>query len=225
MSLPRLVQVSIVLLLLQISATSAEPIIIQGSTTFARHLLANQKEKLEADSGQTISLIPNKSLPGIVALVEGRAHVAMISAPLENELAALKELLPTAPDQSLIAHEIKRVPVAIVVNPENRVRRASLDQIKGIWLGEITNWSELGVRISGSARCWSVAAVASRLSFRINCWVANSRCHRQRCSQKLRCNWSRSSSKSRVSSALRSRSLPGRGVCPNSRPNKRSFKS
>jgi phosphate transport system substrate-binding protein len=145
MRLPRLFLTSGFLLLVHLqTAVSADPVIIQGSTTFARHLLANQKQKLEADSGQEISLIPNKSLPGIVALLEGRAHVAMISAPLETELAALKELRPDAPIGRLIGHEIRRVPVAIIVNEANPVRRASLDQIKKILLGEIVNWSELG---------------------------------------------------------------------------------
>jgi hypothetical protein len=92
MRLHRLFQVNSLLLLVQLqsAAALADPIIIQGSTTFARHLLANQKQKLEADSGQKIALIPNKSLPGLVALLEGRAHIAMISAPLESELAELK---------------------------------------------------------------------------------------------------------------------------------------
>jgi phosphate transport system substrate-binding protein len=145
MPLHRLLQLSISLCLAQLPAVClADPIIIQGSTTFARHLLANQKQKLEADSGQEIALIPNKSLPGMIALLEGRAHIAMISAPLETELSVLKQLRPEAPVQHFRGHEIRRVPVAIIVNPANPVRSATLDQVRGILLGKITNWSELG---------------------------------------------------------------------------------
>src|SRR5829696_2974678 len=114
MSARRLLQLGIFLFLVQLPSLSlAEPIIMQGSTTFARHLLANQKQKLEADSGQEIVLIPNESLPGMVALLEGRAHIAMISAPLETELAPLKLLRREAPVQTLLGHEIRRVPVSI----------------------------------------------------------------------------------------------------------------
>jgi phosphate transport system substrate-binding protein len=124
--------------------TLADPIIIQGSTTFARHLLANQKQKLEADSGVEIALIPNKSLPGMVALLDGRAQMAMISAPLETEIEGLKKIRPDAPVQHFLGHEIRRVPVSIIVHPDNTVSRATLRQIKEILLGKITNWSELG---------------------------------------------------------------------------------
>ena len=52
MSALRSLQIGIFLCVLQAPAPIlADPIIIQGSTTFARHLLANQKQKLEADSG------------------------------------------------------------------------------------------------------------------------------------------------------------------------------
>jgi phosphate transport system substrate-binding protein len=145
MSAQRLLQLGIFLSLVQLpTLTLADPIIIQGSTTFARHLLANQKQKLEADSRQEIALIPNKSLPGMIALLEGRAHMAMISAPLDTELSALKKLRPDAPVHRFVGHEVRRVPVAIIVNPANPVRKATVDQIRGILLGKITNWSELG---------------------------------------------------------------------------------
>jgi len=145
MSAKQLLQVGVALFLIQLpTLTFADPITMQGSTTFARHLLANQKHKLEADSGQEIALIPNKSLPGLIALLDGRAHIAMISAPLETEFSALTQLRPEAPLGRLRQHEIRRVPVAIIVNPVNPVRRATVDQIRSILLGKITNWSELG---------------------------------------------------------------------------------
>ena len=61
---------------------NADSIMIQGSTTFARHILAQQEYRLDALSGHHVTVVPNKSLPGLIALIEGRAHLAMISAPL-----------------------------------------------------------------------------------------------------------------------------------------------
>ena len=71
--------------------------------------------------------------------------MAMISAPLETEIEGLKKLRPDAAVRPrFLGHEIKRVPVAIIVHPANPVHRATLGTVKEILLGKITNWSELG---------------------------------------------------------------------------------
>ena len=133
-----------VLYTLLAGTANADPVIIQGSTTFARHILMQQEDRLDALSAHHVTVIPNKSLPGLIALMEGRAHIAMISAPLQTELAALSRAMPGISAEHLIAHEIGRVKVSIIVHARNKVRKASLDDIRRILVGEITNWSELG---------------------------------------------------------------------------------
>lgn len=101
---------------------SANTLILQGSTTFARHLLTpEQQVKIEIESGQVLTVIPNRSMLGIMGLIEGRAHMAMLSAPLKTELATLERALPGLPVDQIKAHEISRVRIAIVVNPANTV--------------------------------------------------------------------------------------------------------
>lgn len=127
------------------SGASADPLILQGSTTFARHLLnEDQKNKIETDSGHELTVIPNKSMPGLIELMEGRAHLAMISAPLDVEAAALKAAMPGLGLDRLRAHEISRVRISVVVNKANDVRKASVAQVRKVLTGEITNWSTLG---------------------------------------------------------------------------------
>jgi len=121
----------------------AGTLIIQGSTTFARHLLDNKTAEIEAASGQKLTVIPNKSVPGLIALQEGRADIAMISAPLENELRSSNAMDQLASTKFRV-HEIARVRIAIVVNSANKVRAATADQVTKILNGEIKNWSELG---------------------------------------------------------------------------------
>jgi phosphate transport system substrate-binding protein len=133
-----------VLYALLAGTASADSINIQGSTTFARHILAQQEQRLDALSGHHVTVIPNKSLPGLIALMEGRAHLAMISAPLQTELAALNKAMPGFSPDNLVVHEIGRVKVSIVVHARNKVRKASLNDIRRILVGEIANWSELG---------------------------------------------------------------------------------
>lgn len=122
---------------------SADSLVIQGSTTFARHILTQQEQRVEALSGHHVTVVPNKSLPGLIALMEGRAQMAMISAPLQTELTALNSAMPGVSADNLIAHEIGRVRVSVVVNARNKVRKASLNDIRRMLVGEITNWSEL----------------------------------------------------------------------------------
>jgi phosphate transport system substrate-binding protein len=103
-----------------------------------------QKAAIEAESKHELTVIPNKSLPGVIALMEGRAHLAMISSPLEKDVEALEKLFPGSGYDRLQAHEILRTRIAIGVHPSNSVRKASLDQIKHVLLGTKKNWRELG---------------------------------------------------------------------------------
>jgi phosphate transport system substrate-binding protein len=122
----------------------AEPLILQGATTFNRRIMEPHEATIEAKSGQEITVIPNRTMLGIIALMEGRAHMAMISAPLESEVARLKKAMPGLDYQRLQSFEISSTRVAFVVNSANTVRKASLAQVKKILTGEITDWSALG---------------------------------------------------------------------------------
>ena len=122
----------------------AETLIVQGSTTFARRLMEPHKAAIEAISTHELTLIPNKSMPGLIALLEGRAHMAMISASLKSETDALQQVMPGLAYDRLQAHQVLNTRVAFGIHPSNRVRKASLNQIRKILLGEITDWSALG---------------------------------------------------------------------------------
>jgi phosphate transport system substrate-binding protein len=140
-----LLRVSIVMAAALASWTAAaDTLVVQGSTTFNRRVLLAHQTAIEVASGQTLTVIPNKSTPGLIALFEGRAQLAMISAPLASEIEAVRRLAPAMPCERLHGFEITATRIAIGVHPSNPVRQASLDDIKRILLGEITNWKELG---------------------------------------------------------------------------------
>ncbi len=126
------------------SAAFAETLIIQGSTTFNRRIIEPHKAQIEAMSKHELTVIPNKSLPGLIALLEGRAHLAMISASLKTEIQALEKSMPGLSYELLRAHEIATTRVSIALHPSNPVRKASLNQIRKVLLGETSNWKELG---------------------------------------------------------------------------------
>ena len=120
------------------------PLILQGSTTFNRRVMEPYEAAIEAKSGQDITVIPNRTMLGIIALLEGRAHMAMISASLESEIGKMKKAMPGLDYDRLKVFEISSTRVAFVVNPAIPLGKASLDQIKKILTGQITNWNALG---------------------------------------------------------------------------------
>jgi phosphate transport system substrate-binding protein len=143
-----LMLVAALLLMEAATAAAADPLIVQGSTTFARRLMEPFKGAIEADAGHELTVIPNKSRPGLIALLEGRAHMAMISDALPTEVKALQQVMPGLPYGRLQVHDIQQTRIAVAVHPSNTTRRATLDQVRKIILGEITDWAQLG----GAAR-------------------------------------------------------------------------
>jgi len=126
------------------SAASADLITVQGSTTFARRLLQPHQAELEAMTGHQFSIIPNKSGPGLLALLEGRADLVMLSAPVDAEAGHLRRTKPELPYEKLRSHEVDRTRVSVAVHPDNPVRSATLSQVKDILQGNIASWRELG---------------------------------------------------------------------------------
>jgi phosphate transport system substrate-binding protein len=121
-------------------------VIIHGSTTFARLIMEPHKGTIEQLSKHEITLIPNKSLPGLIALIEGRAQMSMISSPLKSDIIALEKVMPGLDYGRLQAHAIHTTRIAIAIHHTNGVRQTSLDQIRKVLSREITNWSALGGR-------------------------------------------------------------------------------
>ena len=123
---------------------TAETVIIQGSTTFNSRLLEPYKAAIESMAGLSLQVIPNKSLNGLIALLDGRAHLAMVSAPLEKELVPLRASYNASALGRLQGHQIANSRIAFALHPSNPVRKASLDTIRRILAGNIVNWHEIG---------------------------------------------------------------------------------
>src|SRR5262249_31315811 len=98
------------------SAAAAHPLVVQGSTTFNRRVMEPHQAEIEAASGQRLTVIPNKTTPGLVALLEGRAQMTMISAPLANELDELRKVMPNCACDRLTAFEVTSTRIAIGVH-------------------------------------------------------------------------------------------------------------
>ena len=122
----------------------ADPLLMQGASTVNRQIMEPFHGEIERLSGQVLTVIPNRSTLGLIALLEGRAHIAMISASLESESANLQRSMPGLPFDKLKSYEIKRTRVGIGVHSSNPVRSATREQLVKILEGKIDNWKALG---------------------------------------------------------------------------------
>lgn len=127
-----------------ISAARADNLVLQGSTTFTTGVAQPFASAVEAQTGQHLEIIPNKSSLGLLALFEHKADLAMISTTLEREVEILRKSDPGLPFQRLKAFEIVRTRAALVIHPDNPIRTARLKDIGKILTGEISNWKQLG---------------------------------------------------------------------------------
>ena len=135
---------SALILAASVTSAAAEQLILQGSSTFNREIMEPFQSVIETGSKHELTVIPNRTMLGMIALMEGRAHMAMISAPLKNEVEILQKAKPGLAYDKLQSHLIQSTRIAIGVNKLNPVRTLSIDLIKQILTGQVTNWSALG---------------------------------------------------------------------------------
>jgi phosphate transport system substrate-binding protein len=87
---------------------------------------------------------PTKSSQGLLGLFMRSGDFAMISGPLQNEIAALKPNDPDLPYGRLETFNIADTRMAFAVNRDNPLREISDDAMRRILRGEVTNWREVG---------------------------------------------------------------------------------
>ena len=118
------------------SATAApsSKIILVGSTSvdpLAQKLAEAYKAKTP---DVEIEIQAVGSSAGIKAAIDGSATIGMSSRELKEEEIA----------EGATPHIICRDGIAVAVNPENPVQNLSKEQVQKIFMGEITNWKEVG---------------------------------------------------------------------------------
>jgi len=124
-----------------IGNTNAEDsITINGSTTVLPIAQKAAEEFMKKNSEINISVRGTGSGDGIKALIDGSTNIANASRQMkssEKEDAKKKGISP-------IEHIVAMDAIAMIVNPENPVTNLTKNQIKDIYIGNISNWKELG---------------------------------------------------------------------------------
>ena len=129
-----------------VTSSSAATLTIAGSTTFNTAVMVPHQKAIEAATGDTLVIVPNRTELGVKLLLEHSADLAMISTKLASVSRALQANDPTLPVDRLVSFEVYRTRVVFTVHRTNSVRSISTPQLKAVLVGEITNWRELGGR-------------------------------------------------------------------------------
>lgn len=108
-------------------------ITLAGSTSVSPVMEVLADEYKALNSGVTIEIQQTGSGAGIQSTIEGVCDIGMASRELEEEEAA----------EGLTSQAIALDGIAVIVNNENAVEDLTTDQIRQIFVGEITNWGDL----------------------------------------------------------------------------------
>ncbi|OGU27040.1 MAG: phosphate-binding protein [Ignavibacteria bacterium GWA2_54_16] len=128
-------------LFLGFAMPSADVITVKGSDTMV--ILAQRWAEIymAKHPGVTIQVTGGGSGVGISALINGTTDICIASRPMkQSEINKLKARF------NVLGVEIKTAKdgLSIYVNESSPVREVSIDQLKKIYTGEITNWRDVG---------------------------------------------------------------------------------
>jgi phosphate transport system substrate-binding protein len=134
---------ALISLLLPVASFAAEKtnITVKGSDTIV--ILAQRwaETYMTANPDVTISVTGGGSGVGIAALLNGTTDIANASRPMKS---SEREKMKQRYNSLGVEVKIAKDGLSVYLHESNPVRELSLDQLKGIYTGMITNWSEVG---------------------------------------------------------------------------------
>lgn len=118
----------------------AETITVKGSTTVLPIAQATAEEFMNKNQNINISVQGGGSSVGIAALLDSTTDIADASRPIKDAEIAKAVSRGIEPK----AHVVAMDGIAVVVHPSNPITALAKKQVKDIYTGKISNWSEVG---------------------------------------------------------------------------------
>ena len=118
----------------------ADAITIKGSTTVLPIAQACAEEFMNVNPGVNISVGGGGSGVGIASLIDGTCDIGDASRPIKDK--ELNKAVSRGIDPR--AHVIAMDGIAVIVHPSNRINAITKKQIKAIYTGKVSNWSQIG---------------------------------------------------------------------------------
>ena len=122
------------------SAFAAQEIVINGSTTVLPVMQKAGEAFMHNNPSISLSISGSGSSNGIKALTDGLCQVAMSSRDMKAGEIEAAQKKGVEPHRISIAHDA----IIPVVHPGNPVENLTVQQLRDIYAGKITNWKEVG---------------------------------------------------------------------------------
>jgi phosphate transport system substrate-binding protein len=119
---------------------ASDKIVIDGSTTVGPIAKAFAEYYMAANPEVNITVSESGSGNGAKSLMNNTCDVAAMSRPMKDsefKAAVDKGIKP-------VAHVVALDGLPILIHPSNPVQDLTIEQIRNIFLGNITNWKEVG---------------------------------------------------------------------------------
>jgi len=121
-------------------AAPVQPLSIKGSDTMV-HLVSSWAEEFMKSNAETdISVTGGGSGTGIAALINGTTDICAASRGMKEKEQKQAEANKVSPVEIPVARD----GIVLIVHPENQVNSLTIDQLRLIYTGKISNWKEVG---------------------------------------------------------------------------------
>lgn len=133
-----------ILLALALCATpflASAAVTVKGSDTMV--ILAQRwaEEYMKANPGKKVQVTGGGSGIGIAALINGTTEIANASREMKaDEKGKVRDRYNVLPTETAVAKD----GVTVYVNEANGVQQLTLEQLRGIYTGDVTNWKAVG---------------------------------------------------------------------------------
>ncbi|MCI6737116.1 MAG: phosphate ABC transporter substrate-binding protein [Intestinibacter sp.] len=115
-------------------ASDSTKITVSGSTSIGPTMEVLAENYQKANEGVSIEVQQVGSSAGITNTIDGTSQIGMSSRDLKDEEKS----------EGLEEYQIAIDGIAVITNTANDVKDLTMDQIKDIYTGKITNWKEVG---------------------------------------------------------------------------------
>jgi phosphate transport system substrate-binding protein len=121
-------------------ALAAEEMSINGSTTILPFAQSTAEAFMKLNPDVRISVSGGGSGNGAKALIDGMTSIAAMSREMKGEEIEAARAKGVNPVQHIVAVDC----IVPIVHPSNPVTNLTVEQIRDIYAGKITNWREVG---------------------------------------------------------------------------------
>ena len=112
---------------------SGEKVVVAGSSSVTPVMTKLKEAYEKINTNVTVDVQQSDSTTGVTSAVQGICDIGMAS----------RELKDSETSQGVEATVIAMDGIAVIVNKENTIEDLTLDQIRQIYVGEVTSWDEL----------------------------------------------------------------------------------